>query len=352
MESFLKKYTKNVKYIISFQQCDDMRVLDPNDDESEKKRFSLDEKDRRILATLAHNARTPQTTIAHQVGLSRDVVRYRIQRMATEGVLRGTRAIVDVARFGFRPFHLFVRADFINAAQRKQWIEKVAQHANVRAMIGFSGVFDFQIAFVAHDASDAVRIVADLITSLDVDDACVLEATATQVAKTFPSGFLEEGNPHGTPKIRNDHALRFDEKHRLLLRIIGDHVEMPYHEMARRLELSPDAITYRLRQLERHGYLLKYVPVINYDALGFEVTALLIKSSDIDRLMDHLEAHKHILWAIRSLGNYDAVCYCCTRLAREVHEVVREIRPFTRRVEVLLSYREYAYTYMPACLTK
>ena len=50
---------------------------------------SLDDTDRRLLALLSANARTPTALLARQLGLSRSAVQERLKRLERDGVIAG-----------------------------------------------------------------------------------------------------------------------------------------------------------------------------------------------------------------------------------------------------------------------
>ncbi len=69
----------------------------------------IDEIDRKILAILSKDGRTPAAKIAEQIDLSRPAVADRLQRLERDGVLVGIAAVVDPSALGY-----YVTA-FINA---------------------------------------------------------------------------------------------------------------------------------------------------------------------------------------------------------------------------------------------
>jgi Lrp/AsnC family transcriptional regulator len=62
--------------------------------------FAIDVIDRKILMALQADASLSQRALAETVGLSQNACWRRLQRLQTEGVLRGQRADVDLARLG------------------------------------------------------------------------------------------------------------------------------------------------------------------------------------------------------------------------------------------------------------
>ena len=62
--------------------------------------FSLDDVDRRIVAALQTEGRRSFSSIAHELGISESVVRYRLQRLEEAGIMQIV-GIADPLRIGF-----------------------------------------------------------------------------------------------------------------------------------------------------------------------------------------------------------------------------------------------------------
>ncbi|MFM2372696.1 MAG: hypothetical protein RIS85_2418, partial [Pseudomonadota bacterium] len=60
----------------------------------------LDHFDRKIVDLLSRDGRMAVTELAEKVGLSKTPCQVRLKRLMDEGVIRGFRAVVDMARLG------------------------------------------------------------------------------------------------------------------------------------------------------------------------------------------------------------------------------------------------------------
>ena len=63
--------------------------------------MKLDLKDRKILYELDSNARQSNSGIAKKVGLNKNTVNYKINRMTEEGIITGYYTVVDSSRLGY-----------------------------------------------------------------------------------------------------------------------------------------------------------------------------------------------------------------------------------------------------------
>ena len=88
----------------------------------------LDELDRRIVALLLKDGRTPAAQIAEQIGLSRPAVADRLDKLERQGVIRGTTAVIDPTSLG-RSITAFVsaRGPTLSSASWRKFRELMAR---------------------------------------------------------------------------------------------------------------------------------------------------------------------------------------------------------------------------------
>ncbi|HVY99627.1 MAG TPA: Lrp/AsnC family transcriptional regulator [Dongiaceae bacterium] len=73
---------------------------------------SLDDTDRKLIALLRANARTPTAALARSLGLSRSAVQERLRRLERDGVIRGYTLILgDEAARGGVSAHVLLTLD-------------------------------------------------------------------------------------------------------------------------------------------------------------------------------------------------------------------------------------------------
>ena len=70
---------------------------------------SLDIKDKKILYQLESNSRQPLSSLAKKVGLSREVVAYRIKQLEQKGIIHHYVTVIDFVRLGYMFLRIFFR---------------------------------------------------------------------------------------------------------------------------------------------------------------------------------------------------------------------------------------------------
>src|SRR3989338_6790520 len=83
----------------------------------------LDVKDKKILYELDSNSRQPLSIIAKKVGLSRDIVNYRISQLISKGIINGFYAAIDISKLGYIFCRIFLRFQKIDPAKEEEIIE-------------------------------------------------------------------------------------------------------------------------------------------------------------------------------------------------------------------------------------
>ena len=71
--------------------------------------IKLDLKDCKILYELDINSRQSYHKIAKKVGLSKDSIIYRINKLQESGIIKQFHTVIDVGKLGFISFRLYLK---------------------------------------------------------------------------------------------------------------------------------------------------------------------------------------------------------------------------------------------------
>lgn len=313
----------------------------------------LDVKDKKILSILSVNARIPLTQLSKKVALSRDAISYRIKNYGKRGVIQGYRTMVDMSKLGYNADHLFIKLNNPTEEIEKGILNKLVKYPFVRAAIKFSGDYDFEIAFITKNIDDLdkvlTKIAADCSGSLQ--DYELLTISKTFVAETFPPSFLGYKTKRDGKKKSNK---KIDKKDIEILKIISEDALLPIYKIAEKVRLSADAIAYRIKNMIDSGVIIKFVPVINYTSLDYNLHTILLNITGLDEekekiLKDFLSNDKNTLWAVKTIGRFNVLIYLLVQNIEELQETILKLRGlFPKQInhyKTLIAYEEYKYIY-------
>jgi len=125
--------------------------------------FELDDKDRRLLALLREDARTPTAALARSLDVARMTVVERLKRLEKAGIIAGyTVRLGDEALRGRMKVHALFRVDPKKGEAVVQALHRITQ---VRAVFAISGIFDC-MALIEAETTGEIDTVLDAIGSI------------------------------------------------------------------------------------------------------------------------------------------------------------------------------------------
>ncbi|QCJ47022.1 MULTISPECIES: HTH-type transcriptional regulator Lrp [Haloprofundus] len=96
---------------------------------------------------------------------------------------------------------------------------------------------------------------------------------------------------------------------KLINALLGDG-RASLRSLAEELDVSVTTISNHLRDLEAEGVVEGYTPIVNYDALGYDVTAVIqlkVEGSALPDITERLQEQKQMISVYEVTGDYDVI---------------------------------------------
>ncbi|AFK17987.1 Lrp/AsnC family transcriptional regulator [Haloferax mediterranei ATCC 33500] len=96
---------------------------------------------------------------------------------------------------------------------------------------------------------------------------------------------------------------------KLINALLGDG-RASLRSLAEELDVSVTTVSNHLRDLEDEGVIEGYTPRVNYDALGYDVTAVIqlkVEGSALPEITERLRAEKQMISVYEVTGDYDII---------------------------------------------
>jgi len=327
---------------------------------SELKRIKIDLKDKKILSLISDNSRVPLTQIAKKVGLSRDSINYRIKNYEKKGLIQGYRTVVDISKFGYNNYHIFIRLNNLDKEAEKRIISRLSKHAFIRSIIKFNGGFDFEIALIAKTIQDFDTEISLILKDCSgfIQSYEILTLTKTYLSKALPLSFYPTEIP-AKISSKEKKELKTDEKDIKILKLISEDATLPLYRIANKVNLSADSIAYRLKNMKDSGLIIKFFPVINFSALCYNMYAILVNIHELNEekekvLKEFIETDKNIFWAVKTIGRFNLLFYILVNKIEDLQETLVNLRnTFPKSItnyESLIADEQFKYVYFPSDL--
>lgn len=320
--------------------------------------IKLDLKDKKILSMLSENSRAPLNSIAKKVRLSRDAVDYRIKRLAREGVIMQFFPIINLEKFGYETFHIFFLIDEMDKKQQDEFLLFLKSSPYVKNIIEYSDRWDYEVVLVARTLREFDDVVTQITSKFP---QLIFEKEKMQVIKGYssihlPLKFYEQsGHKLGDDRI-SDKEVKVDEVDVKILDILCGNCRTPSVKIAEKIDLTPDAVNYRIKKMTEGNVIRKFTILVNLSALNFHWYTFSLAMKTFNREHDnkfkqYVTTHPYILRAVKTLGVWDFLLYVVADNPRHFHSTVKEIKTYfsdiIRNHQTLLAYVEHLYVPFP-----
>jgi len=104
--------------------------------------IDLDLKDRKLLYELDCNSRQTVQQLARKIGLSKDAVKYRINRLLKDGIIKSFNAVIDTGKLGFISFRFFLKFYQLSPEKEKEILDFLQKNKNLVWFVQAEGNWD------------------------------------------------------------------------------------------------------------------------------------------------------------------------------------------------------------------
>jgi len=228
----------------------------------------IDDLDRRILAALDFGARQGLSSIVEDLGITPQLLDYRLKSLRKKGVLIGFRAVIDSFRLGFLYCRLFVR---LNDTSEK-CIREIARFANKTPQVlwcyQMNGAYDLVISFWCHSVRDFEHLTFNFLTRHGESVAEYNQDQIYRLRHCRIDQLLGVGKLKTFDIEETSEEVSLDPLDIKVLRVLSTNSRLPYSDIASKCGTSDKVVAYRINRLEDQGVIRGYRPVIDWSLLG------------------------------------------------------------------------------------
>ncbi|MFA5930430.1 MAG: Lrp/AsnC family transcriptional regulator [Candidatus Micrarchaeia archaeon] len=315
--------------------------------------LKLDKSDRKILVELETDARQSASSIAKKARLSEQVVNYRIRKYLSSGLIAKFFAIPNYEKLGFTTYRIYLQFRAATAAQEEEIIAHVRDGMPCQWLGVCDGRWDLIARISARDIFDFNRMM-DAFLERYGEHIRQKEVTVQLRHTWWPSTYglgakAREKTPrHEVPKKAS--LVKHDDKDLKILAELIEDARLPTVEIASRVGLSPDAVQYRMRHLQKSGAIINMKCSFNREMTGYRHNQVFVRFQQnpegIARFLAFLGAYEPCFFVSSMVGAWDAQFGIDAKSSVEFHELLSQVKEKFSDViaeyETLIVYREYA----------
>ena len=123
-------------------------------------------------------------------------------------------------------------------------------------------------------------------------------------------------------------TLEMDELDKRILELLSDDGRKSYRKISRELGVSVGTIHNRVDKLIKYGIISKFVPVIDHEKLGYNLTAIIgveIKGGTVGFLADKKEYKDNLLAVYDVTGQFDGIIIAKFKNTFELNYFIKQL---------------------------
>jgi len=318
--------------------------------------YSLDLKDRRILRALDANARQPASSIARQVGLSTEVVNYRIRRLEDSGIITQYQVIVNLSALHMFQFKICLCLQHMSTLELESKVALLKKNACIKWIISCKGSWDVILSLEAKNLEEIDALKDEVLSHFG---HCVRKKSISILVESFVYNrdYLVDDNsqPNSRNSMKRQQITILDELDKNILALLNEHARMPVVAMAERLHTTARIIHYRIKELQKKNVITGFKIALNHEKLGIKFYKAFVhlnnpEKKQVQELTAYFHEHKNITHHLKVLGNWDLEPEFEVPSEQEFDIILEEIKnKFSKiitHIDVITILKEHKFVYL------
>ncbi len=314
--------------------------------------MKLDLLNKKILYELEKDSSVPVSILAKKLKRSKEVISYRINQLMKNDVLLGCSAIVDMAKFNYFTFRIYIRWQHMTKEQKQAFFDEIKVMENVWTTTVLHGKWDFAFfigvkvdEYVSKFHSIWSRIMARYKNKI-AETKIALYAPVHNFNKQF---FIDTDEPVMERVYGAGQPIKFDELDEKIVRAYAGDVRQSYAEIAMNLDISTESVRQRIKKLKQEKVIVGCKINLNLPKMGYQGYRVDFSLNSILRnkeLFEYLKQHKYFYQINKSIGGADFETEIVVKHLDHLLDILEEV--VRRFSDVINSYEYMGYSEFPS----
>lgn len=294
----------------------------------------IDFKDKKLLYYLSTDARLSDSQLSQKIGLSKNAVKYRINRLQQEGIIQSFSTIVNIGAIGYETIDLFLKFNE-DIYEHPEIIDYFKNHTFANWAITLSGKWDIYAEFVCQKSLDSFQELIQEITShfgAQLNSYEVLISNEILRVEHLVADFYSDLKMEPLPlQKRTPKIYEIDATDAKILNALNEDSRQPLLALARKLNLTLDIVRYRVKNMLQKMVIIKFFPHLSLPKLGYTeyLYTLKIRPGEKDILIalkKKIQLNESITYAFFDIHSSSLVFTCAFKQPDEMDQFSRTLR--------------------------
>ncbi len=318
--------------------------------------IKLDLKDRKILYEIDRNCRQSNAQIAKKVGLSKQVVNYRINKLQKQNVIQKYVAQLNIPKFGFLSYKVMLQLQNANPEKEQEIIKHIQNNPNVHWFVSCFGKWDLIFAFSSKTIIEFNKNLNNLLKPFGLfvkDKEILLITDLYHFTRSYLINKKEKEFSHfgGEPE-----KIKSDDIDLEIIKTFSENARENIVNIAEKLNTTIDIIRYRIKKLTDNKIVQSFRAIINRELLGYQYWNILIKTKNLTdekekQLIFYLKETSNIIFASKYMDDFTFGFELEIKNIEELNKILMDFRykfsDVIETYETILFFKEHKVHYLP-----
>lgn len=314
--------------------------------------IKLDLKDKKILYELYKNARQSNSEIAKKVSLSREAVDYRIKNLEKRGIIEKYITLVDNDILGYTSYNVYIALASVDEKEIDRIANILSSMPFVKWVAICSGQWDIVLTVAARDKFHLDTMLEDIYSKFNqIKKYDIL--TTIKVYKDVDIIFLIPEKKHFAEEKHEKKEIKLDKEDKAILMALSENARMNVVDISKSVKLTPEAISYRIKRLQKAKIIRGFRASINISKLGYLWCMLLceVKNLSKEKEKDFIafcNQNKNIFFVDKLIGKWQLRVELLAENLFHFHSLLTQLRnalsDSLSSYELLMVFRSYKET--------
>jgi len=320
------------------------------------KEIKLDLKDKKIITELSLNARANISDIAKKVGLSKQVVKYRLENLEKRSVIEGYYAILDISKLGYLYNRILLKYQNVNLQKENEIIKYCKTHKKIGWIIQLDGQWDLALIVWAKDIIEFEEIIDEVLQKFGKNFEDKHISVSTKIYHLKNKLLLDVQDYTELVLGGKIYNIKLDRLDFDILGILTKNARISLLNIGNELKTHPKVIKYRINNLINKKIILGYNIKINHKILGYTHQKVFlnltnISKENISKLLHYIKSLKNSIYITKAVGVADLEFELLVKSNEEFHMIMRSLRfrfsNLIKNYSSLIVYYEPYINYLP-----
>ena len=318
--------------------------------------IKLSKKKSKLLYYLSLDGRASLGSLAKNLKMSKQGVKYLLDKLEANKVIGGYYAIVDIYKLGYQFYRLFLKFQNISSEDEQKIIDYAKTLKRVGWIVQFQGEYDIDIVIWSKNIKEFEDVYLNILEKFSKNIQNRDISVASKIIYYKYRFFGHQGSSKELIMGKSVGDARLDSIDLNLLAFLSKNGRASLVELSKKLGISQKRAWYRKRRLEKEVIILGYNYKLNHKLLGYTHTKIFILMSPFsaesrNQLVYHISQLKEVIYTTIPVGQYDLEFEVMTQTNEELHAIMGGLREkfsnVIKEINSIIFYYEPKIDYFP-----